>query len=290
MDERSALIGCDELERLMKAPDASQSLRILDASWRMPGAPPARGDFELRRIPGAAFFDIDAIADHATDLPHMLPTPDAFAAAAGALGVARENTVVVYDDAGIFSAPRAWWMFRAMGHDDVRVLNGGLPKWRREGRPLETCAPSTRTHCTYKAEPRGLVRSADDVRSALSSGGTVLDARPAARFSGASPEPRPGLRSGAMPGARNVPYTHLLTPDGVMLPHEELCAIFSAAGAEGGDIIATCGSGVTAAIVLLALAHIGRGEHGLYDGSWAEWGREGADPALFPAAGGRATA
>jgi len=288
MDERSALIGSDDLDRLMRAPGAHVDLKILDASWRMPGAAPAIADFERRRIPGATFFDIDAIADRTSGLPHMLPSQAAFEAAAGALGLTRTHAIVVYDDAGIFSAPRVWWMFRAMGHNDVRVLDGGLPKWLREGRLIETDPPQAPTPAAYAAQPREIVRTAADVRVALATGGVVLDARPAARFSGEAPEPRPGLRSGAMPGARNIPYTDLLTPDGVMRPPAELERIFAAAAADTGAVIATCGSGVTAAVILLALARIGRGDHGLYDGSWAEWGREDADTALFPVASGRA--
>ncbi len=262
-------------------------LKIIDASWRMPGNPPARADHEKRHVPGAIFFDLDAVADHASGLPHMLPSPRDFAAAVGALGISGDDRVVVYDDAGIFSAPRVWWTFRAMGHDAVSVLDGGLPKWLREGRPVESgaVAPAARAYPDRRA--RALARSHDDVRSALSSrSAIVLDARPSARFAGEAPEPRPGLRRGHMPGARNIPHADVIAADGTLKPAEQLRAIFTAAGAtQDAEIITTCGSGVTAAVLALALAAIGVSQVGLYDGSFAEWGRETNDPARFPVAG-----
>jgi thiosulfate/3-mercaptopyruvate sulfurtransferase len=278
MDDASPLISTDALQRRLGAPD----FRVLDGSWRMPGQPHARSDFEQRRIPGAQLFDIDLIADQSTDLPHMAPSPEVFAAAVSALGVGDGDDVVVYDDAGIFSAARVWWTFRAMGHENVRVLDGGLKKWIAEGRAIDVAPPTPPTPRAYAARLRPLVRSDDDVRRALATPGAVIDARPAARFLGTADEPRAGLLSGAMPGAVNVPFASLLREDGTMRPPSELETIFADAGVSSGDIIATCGSGVTAAVVLLSLAAIGRGEHGLYDGSWAEWGRSTNDRKLFP--------
>lgn len=262
-------------------------LKIVDASWRMPGNPPARGDHERRRIPGAVFFDLDAVADHASGLPHMLPSPADFAAAVGALGISGEHRVVVYDDAGIFSAPRVWWTFRAMGHDAVSVLDAGLPKWMREGQPVEAGAAAPRPLAYTGPRALALARSDDDVRAALATrSAIVLDARPAARFKGEAPEPRPGLRRGHMPGARNIPHGEMIAADGTLKPLPELHAIFAAAGVTtDADIITTCGSGVTAAVLALALEAIGVSKVGLYDGSFAEWGRETNDPARFPVAG-----
>ncbi|MFN3960598.1 MAG: 3-mercaptopyruvate sulfurtransferase [Parvularculaceae bacterium] len=262
------------------APD----LRVIDASWRMPGNPPAIEDHRRRRIPGAVHFDLDLIADRTSDLPHMLPSPAQFAAAVGALGVAADDRVVIYDDAGIFSAPRVWWTFRAMGHERVSVLDGGLPKWLREGRPVESGEASPAAVSYRLGRLRPLARTHHDVRAALAArSAAVIDARPAARFGASAPEPRPGLRRGAMPGARNLPYTEMIAADGTLKPLAELRALFAAAGAApGAEVIATCGSGVTAAALALALEAIGAPAVGLYDGSWAEWGREANEPAMFP--------
>lgn len=258
-------------------------LRVVDASWRMPGNPPARHDHLQRRIPGAVFFDLDEIADCATDLPHMLPEPEAFAAEVGALGIAAQDRVIVYDDIGVFSAARVWWTFRAMGHDDVSVLDGGLPKWLREGRPADTgeAQPSPVDYSIKSS--RALGRSHNDVRRAIEGRSPViLDARPAARFAGEAPEPRPGLRRGHMPGAKSLPHSTLLSADGTMSPVEDLNRFFFARGVgPETPVIATCGSGVTAAVIALALERIGHRRHGLYDGAWTEWGREENDPQVF---------
>jgi len=259
-------------------------LKIVDGSWRMPGNPPAHIDFEQRRIPGAVFFDLDAIADQSTGLPHMLPSPKEFAASVGAAGIRRRDRVVVYDDAGLFSAARVWWTFRAMGHDLVCVLDGGLPKWTREGHALAT-GPHRPAAADYEIEQiMPLARTADDVRDMLETrSGVVLDARPAPRFAGVADEPRPGLRSGHMPGAMNLPHAAMLAASGELLPVAELARLFRDLDVHTDtEIITTCGSGVTAAVLSLALERLGHRRHGLYDGSWSEWGSAANDSELFP--------
>ena len=258
-------------------------LKIIDASWRMPGNPPAFNDHTQRRIPGAVFFDIDDIADHSTGLPHMLPAPDKFARAVGALGISNRDSVVVYDEAGIFSAARVWWMFRIMGHDRVSVLDGGLPKWRRENRPLHSgrAEPAPADYCA--GAPRASVKDAAAVLDFLKlKEGVLLDARPADRFSGKAKEPREGMRSGHMPGAQNLPFNELLA-EGELKPPHELAAIFLERGVNAETkVITSCGSGVTAAILILALERLGRTGNALYDGSWTEWGAQSNDPERFP--------
>jgi thiosulfate/3-mercaptopyruvate sulfurtransferase len=250
-------------------------LVIVDATWFMPGtARDARAEHAERHIPGAVFFDIDEISDHANPLPHMLPEPADFAVHARRLGVEPTSRVVVYDAHGIFSAPRVWWSFRAMGHANTFVLDGGLPKWVAEAHPLEAGWPQ-RPHGAFKAHADGaLVRDLEHVRAALA-GGTaqLVDARPAARFTGETPEPRAGLRGGHMPGARNVPSSSVITPQGTLADAGTLEALFAEAGVDlDRPIITTCGSGVSAAILSLALARIGRLNIPIYDGSWTEWG------------------
>lgn len=250
-------------------------VRVVDASWYMPGEKraPAK-EFEERHIPGAVFFDIDAVSDHATDLPHMLPAPGAFATAAGALGIGNDETVIVYDGSGIFSAPRAWWMLKAMGHGDVKVLDGGLPKWVREGRALESGAskPAAKRF-TADARP-GIIRSFDDVMGIVrDQSARMVDARSAGRYTGAEAEPRAGVRGGHMPGAANVHFRSLLTDEGTFKSPDELRAEFEKAGVDiARPIVTTCGTGVTAAILMLALEEIGAADVALYDGSWTEWG------------------
>lgn len=264
------------------------NLKIIDGSWRMPGQTPAIKDYAQRHIPGAVFFDIDAIADQTSPLPHMLPSKAEFEHAVGALGVSDTDRIVVYDDQGLFSAARVWWTFRAMGDRNIAVLDGGLPKWTAEDRPLTaeaTALPAT----AYKASPvPALCKSADAVRAALADNSAqVIDARPAPRFAGKAPEPRHGLRSGAMPGALNTPHATLLNEDGTMRSPDALKAIFTATGADlSRPIITSCGSGVTAAVLSLALEIIGHNTHGLYDGSWAEWGDARHDSKEFPVSPG----
>jgi len=261
------LLSTDELAALVDAPD----VRIIDASWRMDGSRP--GDDEPR-IPGAVRFDLDAVADHASPLPHMLPSPEAFAATAGAMGVAADDRTVVYDERGLFSAARVWWTFRTMGARRVQVLDGGLPKWMAEGRAVETGPGAPASPVTFRTDfDPDRVADLSQVRRAMDDAAVrIIDARPATRFLGEAEEPRPGLRSGHMPGAANVPFADILNPDGTIRPPEELAAIFERAGLTPDHaVITTCGSGVTAAILSLALAVLGR-DSVVYDGSWAEWG------------------
>ncbi len=258
-------------------------LVILDASWHMPQAMRnADQEYADGHIPGAFRFDIDAVSDHSSALPHMLPSPQEFATAVRRLGVNADSTVVVYDTVGIMSAPRAWWTFRQMGHDQVFVLDGGLKAWLAQGRPVETGwrdAP----HGEFKARARpGLVKDIDAVRRALEARTEqVVDARPAARFTGETPEPRAGLRSGHMPGARNVPFGDLVKADGTLAAPEDIKAGFEAAGVDlGAPITTSCGSGITACVLALGLARIGREDVAVYDGSWTEWGGRDDTPVV----------
>lgn len=263
-------------------------LVIIDATWFMPGGSrDARGEFTQRHIPGAVFFDIDQISDHASSLPHMLAEPADFAVAARRLGVNSGSSIVIYDGLGIFSAPRVWWNFRAMGHRDVAVLDGGLVKWLAEGRPVESGWRDP-AHGDFKSHPVAtLVRDLEQVRAILvDQTEQLVDARPAARFSGDSPEPRPGLRSGHMPGARNLPFSQLVAQDGALLSPDDIRAAFINSGIDlTAPIVTTCGSGVSASGLALALAQLGRDDVAVYDGSWSEWGALQDTPiAVGPAA------
>lgn len=249
-------------------------VQVVDATWFMPGEGVGRESYAAGHIPGAVFFDIDEVSDRASDLPHMLPSPEAFAEAAGGLGLRRDATVVVYDAHGIFSAPRVWWTLRTMGFPKARVLDGGLRKWRAERRPMETSPRKTPSTMLESVFDRKLVRDLYAVRDLLERReAQLVDARSGARFRGEAPEPRAGLRSGHMPGACNVPWGEMVNPDGTMKPAEGLRAAFEAAGVDlAKPIVTTCGSGVSAALLALALARLGREDVAVYDGSWTEWG------------------
>ncbi|WP_143593878.1 3-mercaptopyruvate sulfurtransferase [Thioclava sp. F36-7] len=271
MDDPKTLVSTDWLAAHLKDPD----LRILDASWFLPQMErDAKATYDAKHIPGARFFDIDDIADNRSDLPHMAPPPEKFISRMRAMGVGDGHQVVIYDQHSIFSAPRVWWTFRLMGKTDVAVLDGGLPKWEAEGRPLEDMPPMVRDrHMTVQRHP-GLVKDVTQVAHASKLGDhEIIDARPNERFLGNGTEPRPGLRSGHIPGSRNLPFGELLTPEGTFKSPEEIKALFEAAGVDlSKPAITTCGSGVSAAILSLALELIGKSDWSLYDGSWSEWG------------------
>jgi len=249
-------------------------LVVLDGSFYLPAMKrDAAAEYLAGHIPGAIRFDIDEVADHSTDLPHMLPSPEDFAVAVGKLGVGDQDTIVAYDGHGMFSSPRAWFTFRLFGAANVFVLEGGLPKWKAEGRALES-GPVTHPSRTFAARRRGdVVASLARVQQALAShGAQIVDARSPERFRGEAPEPRPGVRSGRIPGSYNVP-SNSVVKDGLLLPPDELRQAFAAGGLDlDKPIITSCGSGVSAAILWLALDAIGREPAALYDGSWSEWG------------------
>jgi thiosulfate/3-mercaptopyruvate sulfurtransferase len=248
-------------------------LAVIDASWYLPadGRNP-RAEYLGGHIPGAVFFDIDAIADHSTGLPHMLPTAEAFSAAMGQLGLSEDLRYVVYDSAGIFSAARVWWTLQVFGVESVTVLAGGLPRWKAQGRRLETGAVHRGPRTFVARLDASAVADLTTVARALESGeAQVVDARSAARFSGEAPEPRPGLPSGHMPGSVNLPYQALLD-DGDLLSPEDMARAFKQAGVDlEKPVITSCGSGVTAAILALAAQSIGHPVAALYDGSWTQW-------------------
>ena len=270
----SPLISSAELASRFGDPE----LRLLDASWFLPAeGRSGREEFAAERIPGAVFFDVDAVSDTSVDLPHMLPAPGALAEAASALGLSPDLDVVVYDSFGIRSSARVWWTLKVMGFERVQVLDGGLRAWKASGLPLETGAPRPPSPVPTRVRfDRTRLRDREDVAAALASGAAqIVDARGAPRFRGEAPEPRPGLRSGHMPGARNLPFDRLLTPEGRLKPPVALAEAFREAGVDlARPIVATCGSGVTASVLALALEVLGA-PAAVYDGSWAEWGLEG---------------
>lgn len=265
------LVSTDWLADNLGAPD----LRILDASWYLPAQyRDPKAEFDAAHIPGARFFNIDDVSDSNSDLPHMAPPVEKFMSRMRAMGVGDGHRVVVYDGAGLFSAARVWWLFRHMGNTDIAVLDGGLPKWIAEGRRTENTPPTIRDrHMTATRNP-ALVRDVTQVALASKlNQAEIVDARAAERFRGDAPEPRQGLRAGHIPNSKNVPFTTLLNDDKTMKSAAELKAVFEAAGVDlSRPIITSCGSGVTAAVLSLALEIIGHPDHSLYDGSWTEWG------------------
>ena len=271
-DDPKTLVSTDWLARHLKDPD----LRILDASWYLPDqGRDGRAEYEAGHIPGARFFDIDDVSDARSSLPHMDPPVEKFMSRLRAMGVGDGHQVVVYDGAGLMSAARVWWLFRLMGKEDIAVLDGGFPKWQAEGREVEDLPPVVRDrHMTVRRQAH-LVRDVTQVSAASKlRDAEILDARAPGRFRGEAPEPRPGLRSGHIPGSKNVHYATLLNADATMKDPAALRAVFDAAGVDlTKPAITTCGSGVTAAIISLALERIGKRDHSLYDGSWSEWGQ-----------------
>jgi thiosulfate/3-mercaptopyruvate sulfurtransferase len=258
-------------------------VRILDGSWWMPAENrDPRAEYLQGHIPSAVFFDIDTIAERTVDLPHMLPTPDAFAQAAGRLGLSRDAVIVTYDTFGVRAAARVWWTLKAMGFSNVFVLDGGLRAWRDEGRPVEpgdVIPARTTVSADFRPE---LVRGLEDIRALVDSrAAQIVDARGGPRFRAEVPEPRAGLRAGHMPGALSLPFDTLLAPDGRMKPLPAVRSAFEAAGVDlASPIVTTCGSGITASVLALALARLGREDVAVYDGSWTEWGARTDTPVV----------
>ncbi len=273
----TGLISAGDLHALMNGPDAAR-VKILDATYVLPGSPlhPAQG-YVMQHIQGARFFDIEDIADHDDPLPHMLPPPVQFERHMSLLGIGSDDFVVVYDQSGLYMAsPRAWWMLRVFGHNNVCVLDGGLPAWQAAGYPLNSGEEPAPAKARFSAifHPR-LVSTKDSLMAGLDAGDTlILDARPAERFSGHAPEPRPGMRAGHIPGSRSLPFGSLIEPQTRTLQAADtLAALFAGHGADKAPRIATtCGSGVTACILALGLFRTGKKDVSVYDGSWSEWG------------------
>lgn len=266
------LVTTERLAADLRSPD----LVLLDGSMHLPtSGRNARAEHQAAHIPGALYFDIDEVADKSNPLPHMLPRPEQFGEQVGRMGIGNATRVVVYDSEGLYSAARVWWMFRAMGHDDVAVLNGGLKKWKAEGRPVTAEATAAKPAQAFTARFRPeLVRDWAAVKGLIGDRAVqIIDARAANRFAGAVPEPRAGLRSGRIPSSRNVPFTSLLNPDGTLKDAAGLAAVFRQQGVDTGrPVVASCGSGVTAGVVAFALAQLGGPDAAVYDGSWSEWG------------------
>ncbi len=280
-DSRPFIVSPDWLEPRLNEP----GLSIVDASWYLPAHNrDARGEHDDGHIPGAVFFDHDTVVEPDTGLPHSLPNPTLFAQFAGSMGISADDTIVVYDGPGLFSAPRAWWVFRVMGAKKVFILDGGFDRWKAAGRPV-TDEPTRIAPCLFEARfDENAVARLDEMRRIVDGkAAQVVDARPSDRFAGAAPEPRPGVRPGHMPDAVNLPAL-TLSADGALLPPEKLRTAFEDAGvALDRPIIASCGSGVTAATLVLALETIGHADHRLYDGSWTEWASQPDTPAVVGA-------
>lgn len=277
-DHPEALVSTEWLAQHLADP----ALRIVDATFHLPTVKrDAHAEYRAEHIPGAVFWDIDAIADRANPLPHMLPAADAFARMMNGLGIGDETFVVAYDTYGLASSPRAWWTLRAFGHDRVAVLDGGLAKWKAEGRPVNAAAVSpAAARFTARFRPDFVRAKADMLANLTTRAAQVVDARSPGRFAGTEAEPRPGLRGGRIPGSRNVPATKVLNPaTKTVLPAAELRSLFTGAGIDPAQpVIASCGSGVSACALALGLHLIGAGKVAVYDGSWSEWGLPGDTP------------
>jgi thiosulfate/3-mercaptopyruvate sulfurtransferase len=270
-DDPKTLVSTGWLADHLKDPD----LRILDASWYLPDmARDALGEYHSAHIPGARFFDIDEVSDHRSELPHMVPPVEKFMSRMRKLGVGDGHQIVVYDGAGLFSAARVWWLFRLMGKTDIAVLDGGFPKWQAEGRTIEDLPPIVRDRHMTVTRQNQMVKDVTQVASASKLGDYVIvDARAPERFRGDAPEPREGLRSGHIPNARNVFYRDLLAPDGTLKSNDAMAEVFCKAGVDlSKPAILSCGSGVTASVLALAMERMGKFDHAIYDGSWSEWG------------------
>jgi thiosulfate/3-mercaptopyruvate sulfurtransferase len=253
------------------------NVRLLDATFKLPGILPLpKDDYLAAHIPGAVYFDVDAVSDHSNPLPHMFPSAEQFGRDAGGLGISNGDTVVIYDAGGWVAAPRVWWMFLAYGHRDVRILNGGLRKWRAEGRPVQS-GEVTAKPAIFKAsyDPKRVRSIEQMIANVKSRAEQVIDARAADRFEGRAAEPRPGIRSGHIPGSLNLPYNNLFdAATGTMKPLDELKKVFAGAGVDTArPVVTSCGSGVSAAVLTLALYRLGVEDTALYDGSWSEWGK-----------------
>ncbi len=272
------LVTTDWLAGELGKPD----LIVFDATKYLPNENrDGKAEFLTAHIPGARYFDIDEVADQDTDLPHMVPTPGRFAKLLGGMGVGNASRVVFYDQKGLASAARGWWLMSLYGHDNAAVLDGGLPKWVREQRPTESGQPAAPVPAAFRPDyrPTRLRGVGDLIRNVATLSELVLDARAAGRFTGATPEPRAGMRSGHMPGSANLPYTDLLNADGTFKPAADLKARFAAAGVDGArPVVTSCGSGVTACILTLGLRLSGLPEGAVYDGSWTEWGGRSDTP------------
>jgi thiosulfate/3-mercaptopyruvate sulfurtransferase len=266
----SPFVSADWLEKNLGKP----GLSIVDGAWYLPAqGRNARAEYEAGHVPGAVFFDHDKVVDPNSTLPHTLPSPEEFARIVGAMGIAETDTIVVYDGPGLFSSARCRWMFGVMGAEKVFILAGGLDGWKREGRPLTNEITKIAPNVFNVSFDETRVASLEDMRKFVGTGSTqIADARAAGRFEGVDPEPRPGLRSGHMPGARNIPVNSL-SRDGKLLPEDELKGLVESAGIDlSKPVVASCGSGVSAAVIALALETLGHGDTRLYDGSWSEWG------------------
>lgn len=273
-NDTDTLVSTDWLASHLNAPD----VRVLDASWYMPADNRnPREEYAAAHIPGARYFDIDEISDRKSPLPHMAPPVELFISRMRAMGIGDGHRVVVYDTAGLFSAARVWWLFRLFGKRDVAVLDGGFPKWQAEGHPVEDVAPVQRDRHFTARRNASLVRDVTQVAASSKLGDEqIVDARSPGRFSGEEPDPRPAMRSGRIPGSLNVFYRDVLNSDGTMKDQADLLSVFEAAGVDlNRPVITSCGSGVTATILSLALARLGHRQTSVYDGSWSEWGREG---------------